>query len=246
MVRSFPAGHLKSEEQRYASARKVLALLWTYFKPTSVVDFGCGLGHWLEVCASNGVQEYHGYDGHHVDVKNLKIPELCFTQCNLEEYIEPFTKYDLAMSIEVGEHLAASSAENFVRSIVCSADVVLFSAAAPLQGGTSHVNEQPPSCWADLFLSFGYVCFDIFRKPLWNDPSVNCVHAQNILLYARNDKKFIFENQGLSSVVSPDLIYHPALYISRMNEFGCGEHGSKLVRSLKKRWKYVRNTFFAN
>ena len=58
--------------------------------------------------------------------------------------IDPGTRYELAVCLEVAEHLNESSADNLILQLTNLANRVLFSAAIPGQGGLHHVNEQPP------------------------------------------------------------------------------------------------------
>jgi hypothetical protein len=64
---------------------------------------------------------------------------------------------DLAYSLEVAEHLRPEMGAALVRFICdLGAPTVVFSAAQPGQGGTGHVNEQPPVYWAEQFAARGY------------------------------------------------------------------------------------------
>jgi hypothetical protein len=194
---------------RFSSASAVLTQFFKYYQPKSVVDFGCGLGHWLHVCEQLGAESIRGYDGHYVDTEALKIPQSAFTRHDFETQLVTDKHYDLAISIEVGEHLPEEKAAVFVKSITDAADVIVFSAAAPYQGGVNHFNERPPSYWAGLFKDCGYVCFDFLRTELWDHADVNCVHAQNILVFAAEDAKGIFESEGFAVEQVPQLKYHP-------------------------------------
>ena len=60
-------------------------------------------------------------------------------------------RFDLAISLEVAEHLAPQRSESLVRDLCALADVVLFAAAVPFQGGAGHVNERWQSWWAQRF-----------------------------------------------------------------------------------------------
>ena len=52
---------------------------------------------------------------------------------------------DLAMSIEVGEHIPKEYEETFIDNIVKSAKkMIVLTWAAPGQGGEGHVNNQTP------------------------------------------------------------------------------------------------------
>jgi hypothetical protein len=95
-------------------------------------------------------------------------------------------KFDLAISLEVGEHLRPDCAEAFVASIVQHADTVVFSAANKWQGGQNHLNEQYASYWASIFAQHGYHCYDIIRPLIWNQQEVNKWYKQNILVYSKH------------------------------------------------------------
>ena len=55
------------------------------------------------------------------------------------------------------------------------------------QGGTNHVNEQPHTYWADLFLKHGYVPFDLFHPVVWGDADVEFRYQQNTFLYVNRN-----------------------------------------------------------
>jgi hypothetical protein len=63
--------------------------------------------------------------------------------------------------------------------------VVVFSAAAPGQGGNGHTNEQWPEYWSELFARRGYEAVDCLREVFWNDGAVEWWYSQNLLLFAR-------------------------------------------------------------
>jgi hypothetical protein len=59
--------------------------------------------------------------------------------------------FDLAICLEVAEHLPPEAAEGFIDSLTRLAPVVLFSAAITFQVGNQHLNGQWPDYWATLF-----------------------------------------------------------------------------------------------
>ena len=65
------------------------------------------------------------------------------------------------------------------------ADMILFSAAVPGQGGTGHLNEQWLSYWARLFLAEGYLPVDGLRARIWWDERIEFWYRQNIVLFCR-------------------------------------------------------------
>ena len=170
------------------SAEVVLPIVfdWTGF-PKSVVDVGCGVGTWLAACAANGVDEILGIDGDYVDVAKLQIPKQFFMAQDLLSPPPVKKRFDLAMSLEVGEHLPAESANKLVGYLTSLSDQVLFSAAIPGQGGVHHVNEQWPTYWADMFASYGYVPLDPIRPLVWQNPVVERFYSQNAFLYLKEE-----------------------------------------------------------
>jgi len=171
-----------------ASAEVVVPLVLELTRPASVVDVGCGTGTWLSVFAAHGVEDVLGIDGSYVDRASLDIPPERFLARDLTSPFELSRRFDLVVSLEVGEHLPESSAAAFVEGLTELGSIVLFSAAIPGQGGTNHVNEQWPSYWADLFLRCGYVHVDCLRLRLWHDEAVARWYAQNLLFYVARDE----------------------------------------------------------
>jgi len=154
----------------------------------SAVDFGCATGTWLKGLERFGITDIRGYDGKWVDKSKLLIPQECFFEADFDKPMAIDRKFDLAISIEVGEHLKESSADSFIENITKSADFVLFSAAIPFQGGENHINEQWPEYWFGKFNHFGFVCIDRIRKALWNNYDVVDFYRQNVLLYVKKEK----------------------------------------------------------
>jgi SAM-dependent methyltransferase len=170
------------------SAHVVVPMVLEMLHPKSVVDVGCGDGTWLSVFRELGVSDTFGFDGDYVERRQLQIPQDQFRALDLSSPFGLSRTFDLAMSLEVAEHLPPQSAEDFVDSLTKLAPVVLFSAAIPLQGGTQHLNEQWPEYWAALFKARDYLSIDCFRGKIWRDEQVEWYYAQNLLLFARVDR----------------------------------------------------------
>ncbi|MET3886884.1 methyltransferase domain-containing protein [Niastella sp. OAS944] len=150
----------------YLSAQRVLPIVNAVFKPASVVDVGCGVGYWLKVWKEETqVKEVKGIEGPYVTPAMLKVDPAFVQFQDLKEPVKLDRKFDLAMSLEVAEHLPASHAEQFVQSLTSLSNVVLFSAAVIGQEGTYHINEQMPEYWSNLFQKFGFVPVDYISSP---------------------------------------------------------------------------------
>ena len=168
------------------SAEVIVPLVLEFVPARSVVDVGCGDGSWLAVFQRYGVDEILGLDGDYVDRETLQISRERFQACDLTRPLAIMREFDLAVSLEVAEHLPPECAEVFVRGLTELAPVVLFSAAIPFQGGTHHVNEQWPDKWAELFRERGYVPVDFVRKRVWQNTAVEFWYSQNTLLFVRS------------------------------------------------------------
>jgi hypothetical protein len=170
-----------------ASAEVVVPIVMSWVHPRSVIDMGCGLGMWLSVWKEAGC-EVRGVDGEWVDRAQLAIPPETLITHDLSTPYKPDRRYDLSMSVEAAEHLPAEAAEPLVQALTAAAPVVLFSASAPDQPGTNHVNCQWPSYWASLFAEQGYLVIDTLRYMIWEDVRVDWWYRQNIMVYAARDQ----------------------------------------------------------
>jgi SAM-dependent methyltransferase len=170
-----------------ASARVVVPVIASMFVPKSVVDIGCGRGAWLLAFEQQGVRDILGVDGPHIDPADLLVEAGRFLSHDLSQ---PFTverTFDLALCLEVAEHLPPRAAAPLVAELTRLAPVVVFSAAVPGQGGVGHVNEQWPSYWRSLFEGFSFVRLDPIRRQIWQDQRVSSCYRQNMYVFASAD-----------------------------------------------------------
>ena len=219
----------------YESAKIYAGLLFGMISPESVVDVGCGRGTWLKAFREAGAKRLVGLDGNWNSQDNIVDDAVSFTAVDLNRPLPAPAggRFDLAMSLEVAEHLEPGNAAGFVESLTGLSDTVMFGAAFPGQGGTNHINERVPSYWAGLFLARGYVPFDAFRPLVWGDPRVCFWYRQNTFLYVREGSEAIgaVRAGGLSPM--PDVSFmdcpHPELYFRHARQsFG---RGFKMIRS---------------
>jgi hypothetical protein len=131
------------------------------------------------------VDDVLGYDGPWVDRSLLLIAPGEFRVADLRDPLPVERRFDLAFCLEVAHLLEPEHAAGLVETLASLADVVVFSAAIPGQGGLHHVNEQWPRYWWELFSGQGYIATDPFRSALWEHADVKWWFAQNMLCYAR-------------------------------------------------------------
>ncbi len=122
----------------------------------SVVDVGAGSGGYVARLRQLGFEatgvEYSSVGRFFGWIQGVKI--LPF-DCSSEAGRPQLPDVDLAYSIEVGEHLPDSLADDFVSYISQRSGIIVFSAAFPGQGGQGHINEQPQEYWRAKFEGVG-------------------------------------------------------------------------------------------
>jgi len=200
-----------------ASARRILPLLLDLAPVASIVDVGCGDGGWLAAARALGIEDVLGVDGPWIGEAALKIPIANFHRARLDQPLAIARRFDLAVSLEVAEHLPPERAAPFVTELTRLAPLVLFSAAVPAQGGVQHLNEQWPAYWARLFAERGYRAIDALRCRLWDDPAIVYWYKQNLLLYADATALAAHPALAAAAAVTPEepiALIHPDLYRS--------------------------------
>ncbi|MEV6394056.1 class I SAM-dependent methyltransferase [Streptomyces sp. NPDC051907] len=199
------------EEGVLRSARVIVPMVHEIAAPQSVLDLGCGTGAWLAEFARLGAVRVSGFDGPWVDVERLHIPRERFAPVDINDLGEPPERHELAVCLEVAEHLPDSSSERLVSYLTAAAPTILFSAALPGQGGVGHVNEQWLDYWAERFAQRGYRLYDVLRSRIWDDEDVEPWYAQNIVLFADGSVPAgRFEASGGSAL--PMRVVHPRVF----------------------------------
>jgi SAM-dependent methyltransferase len=170
-------------ERSLQSADRVIERLLPHLQVTSVLDVGCGLGAWLVTWKKHGLRDVFGIDGPKTPIEMLLIPSSEFLPFDLSKPINVGRKFDLVTSLEVAEHLPERSSDTLVDSLVRHADLIIFSAAIPGQGGHYHINEKNFAYWIRKFKNRGYRCFDCIRPLLLSNKEVERYYRYNMFLF---------------------------------------------------------------
>jgi SAM-dependent methyltransferase len=198
-----------------SAAQVVVPVVLDLVGPTAVCDVGCGRGTWLAVFREHGITDVCGVDGDYVNRDELEIGPEEFVAADLEQGLHLDRGFDLALSLEVAEHLPEESAAGLVDSLVAIAPVVLFSAAIPGQWGYGHVNEQWPDYWNDHFRRHDYLAIDCIRPRIWDDLRVRFWYRQNTILFG--ERSFVESHPKLSGEYErsrgrPLSVVHPRMF----------------------------------
>lgn len=215
-----PEFYLDRHRTTQVSARIILTEVVRLVSPRSAVDLGCGVGTWLRELAHQGVREMLGIEGGWVPVEELVLPPHLVVRADLERLPTLGRRFDLAISLEVAEHLHPCGGGRLIDALCELADVVLFSAAIPGQGGNAHRNEQWPPYWQEKFAQNGYRCFDCIRPLIWNLPEVLDWYAQNTFLYVRESRVPQFPALEAVTVLPGTMVslVHPICFQRLVNE----------------------------
>ena len=204
-----------------AAAQEIVPYIISIINPQSVIDIGCGLGSWLHIFQENGIRDVLGIDGENIDEELLYIDKKLILVKNLEKPFYIGKKFDLALSLEVAEHLSETSAEQFITCLTSLSDIIVFSAAIPGQiGNQNHINEQWPSYWFEKFANHGYTYADIFRERYWENAKVEWWYKQNMFLVFKSNLKLNVNTKAeILSYIHPDLF---SSVISKINNYSNG------------------------
>jgi len=199
------------------SASVILPELFNIFPFHSMLDIGCGTGEWLNIASNQlGLNEFIGVDGDYVNPELLAIPKSNFIPYDLKTPLNLNREFDLVLSAEVAEHLPDEVSDIFINSIVRHGKIILFSAAAPGQGGTYHVNEQWQDFWVKKFMDRGYMPIDFLRDKMWYKKGVDWWYKQNMILFVKSEvletntelKKIYLQNKKeIYKKVHPEMIF---------------------------------------
>ena len=194
----------QSNRHTLEGPRHALSALLPRLSVQSMLDVGCGRGTWLKAAKDCGIQETVGVDGVSIPVGELHFAPADFHVRDLTQPLDLGRRFDLALCLEVAEHLEEIHAQQLVANLTRHADTVLFSAACPGQPGQHHVNCQWPMYWQGLFDTLGYVCVDSPRWSIWADSRIEPWYRQNLMLAKRNEG-FASQEPRIFPVIHPEM-----------------------------------------
>jgi len=138
------------------SAGSISSAIVRDLRPRSVIDVGCGTGALLEALRDRGCQVF-GVEYAEAALSYCRTRRLEVAKFDLRDArFRPDRRFDVAISMEVAEHLPEPVADPYVDLLTQLSSTVILTAAQPGQGGTDHLNEQPRSYWVNKFQARGF------------------------------------------------------------------------------------------
>jgi len=206
----------------------LVPLFMEMFSPRSVCDVGCGTGNFLYAFKNNGVGKVTGFDGTWAN-KELLAKHLAkdeFVTIDFEGALpQPPQKFDLALNLEVAEHVSEKRSDDLIDFLTGLSDTIVFGAAIPGQGGFNHINEQWEEYWEAKFNKRGYKKYDIIRHRIISNKAISWWYRQNMVVYSKKDLS------RFPAIALPNIIMqeHYLIKLTHLNN-----RGNFLKRILKK------------
>lgn len=182
-----------------AAAYEIIAqVLIETFQPQSWLDVGCGSGRLLQSVQTLAPQiRRMGLESspealklcaaRDVPVKDLDVARA--SRRELSDLARNWGRFDLVTCFEVAEHLPVWHSGKLVEFLTATAEALAFSAAQPGQGGTLHMNEQPPEYWVRRMVRNGFIQDSLATRALQeklSQPAVPPWYAANLCILHRN------------------------------------------------------------
>jgi 2-polyprenyl-3-methyl-5-hydroxy-6-metoxy-1,4-benzoquinol methylase len=128
------------------------------YAPRTAVDVGCAYGLLVEALNDEGVDTY-GYDISPFAISNAR-PDMR-DRLKVHSILDPIPlrngrKYDIAICIEVLEHLPPEQADRALDSLCAASDLILFSSSPDDFDEPTHFNVLPTNVWLEHFQKRGF------------------------------------------------------------------------------------------
>jgi len=156
------------------------------FRPKTAVDAGCGYGLLVEALNDQGIDSY-GIDISTFAVSNAR--EDMRQRIKLGSVTDPIPlldgkKYDIAICIEVLEHLPPEQAKVAIGNLCDASDRVVFSSTPDDFDEPTHFNVLPVDAWVQFFSENGLY--------LAQNPRAKFISDQAFVVERRKPRRGIF------------------------------------------------------
>lgn len=156
----------------------------TDYKEETIIDFGCGMGTYLENLYKNGFKNLYGLEG---DPVRTDFEFKILTQNLAHEF--DLEKKGIVISLEVGEHIPKQYQDVFLDNLErhCK-DLLIVSWAVRGQGGFGHFNELNNDEIIPEIEKRGFKLIEEDTKSIRESIKTDCFYFQNTLLIFKRIK----------------------------------------------------------
>jgi SAM-dependent methyltransferase len=210
-----------------AAPAAIAKIILEEYPVSSILDVGCGTGVWLQEFMRLNIMDVYGIDGVSVEGREFFANKDLFKCVDLRNNWDLERDFDLAICLEVAEHLPPESAHSLIRSICTHSNLIVFSAACPHQGGQGHINCQWPAYWQAIFNDNNFSCADSLRPKIWQESFPEYWYKQNIFVAIRDGANAGREDRLLPLVHPQHLQGWVNLY-ENQNALINGKHGLRV------------------
>ena len=190
--------------------------LFNEFEPDSVLDIGCGMGLYLRYFQYRGTANILGIDG--ISEEETLLDKGEYIRQDLNGGFNLGKMFDLAICLEVLEHLKDDRAVKIMKDISLHArKMILFSAAGPGQPGHGHINCKPIGIWLERWSELGWEPLEFESLKFRLLASFTFLKRNTIILAKKEErsikntellkkigiKNFVFWNQPNGIVTKP-------------------------------------------
>ncbi|MFI5345078.1 MAG: class I SAM-dependent methyltransferase [Elusimicrobiota bacterium] len=144
----------RANEKYVDSARAITDALHGLYQPKRLIDLGAGCGVYSHYFAAKGT-EVVTVDGVVPDQEH-SYPLTFQVRDLTAPFDNPWGRFDLALCLEVAEHIPEELSGAFLDNIIRFSDRLILSAAQPGQEGHHHVNTQPKRYWVARLAEKGF------------------------------------------------------------------------------------------
>ncbi|HWI19763.1 MAG TPA: 6-hydroxymethylpterin diphosphokinase MptE-like protein [Vicinamibacterales bacterium] len=189
---NMPADASKWAPEHQAVATRLAGLIADEFKPSSVIDIGCGAGYWLKALADRGVRDLRGIsprmDGEAVAA--------CVDRGALSMLTGDDRRFDLALCLEVTQYVAPEHHDAVIEACARASDVVVFSSRVPGAPGSSP-HDRPMEYWAAKFWRHGFVVDDCLRPRLESHANMPSTLFDCLVVFRRQFSQADVDNTAI-------------------------------------------------
>lgn len=149
--------NIVGKDWRYETIPLLVERTWEYFSPQSVIDIGCANGLHMKHFMEKGCNVM-GIEGSSHFAKHIQ-ENAWYADYLIHDIRKPFDlgrKYDLAICIEVLEHLEEKYADIAVKNICNHAHSFLIT-ASDIPKPKMHINAQKKKYWVQKFESIARI-----------------------------------------------------------------------------------------